>query len=212
RRIGEFLEDLDRIPVPDEEISRLQERLIAEITALWQTDEVRSRRPMVNDEIKMGLDYYDVSIFATLPKLYEEVSAALASEYGMEIDISELPLLLGFGSWIGGDRDGNPFVTPDVTREAIRAARTRLLEYYRVQGQRIIDLLTPSAQQLPISEELSRRLHEYLSEVRTGTQQLFGARFEFELYRRFMVCVHARLLRTAGEAASDTDSLEAALS
>lgn len=212
RRIGEFLESLDRIPVADEEISRLQEQLTAEITALWQTDEVRSRRPSVTDEIKMGLDYYDVSIFATLPKLYEEVSAALASEYGLNIDISDLPLLLGFGSWIGGDRDGNPFVTPDVTREAIRAARSRLLAYYEKQAQLIIDLLTTSAQQLPISEELSQRLHGYMTELRSGTQHLFGARFEFELYRRFMVCVHARLLRTAGEPARDADSLEAALS
>jgi phosphoenolpyruvate carboxylase len=212
RRIGEFLEKLDRIPVPDEEISRLQEQLIAEITALWQTDEVRSRRPTVNDEIKMGLDYYDVSIFATLPKLYEEVSAALASEYGLNIDIPELPLLLGFGSWIGGDRDGNPFVTPDVTRDAIRSARARLLAYYQQQAQLIIDLLTTSAQQLPISDELSKRLHGYLSELRAGSQQVFGARFEFEMYRRFMVCVHARLLRTSGEPAPDNDSLEAALS
>lgn len=212
RRLGEFLEQLDRIPVPDEEISRLEEQLIAEITALWQTDEVRSRRPSVNDEIKMGLDYYDVSIFATLPKLYEEVSAALASEYGLSIDISELPVLLGFGSWIGGDRDGNPFVTPNVTREAISAARARLLTYYRQQVQLSIDLLTTSAQQLPVSEELSQRLHGYFSELRAGAQQIFGARFEFELYRRFMVCVHARLLRTAGETASDADSLEAALS
>src|SRR5579883_3441566 len=212
RRIGEFLEKLDRIPVPDEEISRLQELLVAEITALWQTDEVRSRRPTVNDEIKMGLDYYDVSIFATLPKLYEEVSASLASVYGVEMDISELPLLLGFGSWIGGDRDGNPFVTPEVTLDAIRTARTRVLTYYEKQVQLIIDLLTTSAQQLPISEELSQRLHRYLSELHTGKQQAFGARFEFEMYRRFMVCVHARLLRTAGKEAQDTDSLEAALS
>ncbi|WP_158750757.1 phosphoenolpyruvate carboxylase [Acidobacterium sp. S8] len=211
RRLGEFLEDLDRIPVPDEEILRLQEQLVAEITALWQTDEVRSRRPTVGDEIKMGLDYYDVSIFATLPKLYEEVSAALASEYGLSLDMSDLPLLLGFGSWIGGDRDGNPFVTPDVTREAIRAARSRLLAHYQLQVQLIIDLLTTSAQQLPISEELSKRLHGYMAELRTGTLQIFGARFEFELYRRFMVCVHARLLRTAGEAATDADSLETAL-
>jgi phosphoenolpyruvate carboxylase len=212
RRIGEFLEKLDRIPVPDEEISRLQEQLIAEITALWQTDEVRSRRPTVNDEIKMGLDYYDVSIFATLPKLYEEVSAALANEYGLIIDAPELPLLLGFGSWIGGDRDGNPFVTSDVTREAIRSARARLLSYYQQQTQLIIDLLTTSAQQLPINDELSQRLHKYLTELHAGAQTVFGARFEFELYRRFMVCVHARLLRTSGETAPDTDSLEAALS
>src|SRR5215469_8293736 len=168
RRIGEFLVELDRIPIPEQDLARLEEKVRAEITSLWQTDEVRSRRPTVYDEIKMGLDYYDVSIFATLPKLYEEVSAALASEYELDIDISELPLLLGFGSWIGGDRDGNPYVTPDVTREAIGSARARLLAYYQKQAQLIIDLLTTSAQQLPISEELSQRLHGYLAELHAG--------------------------------------------
>src|SRR6185437_6448009 len=63
RRIGEFLERLDRIPVPDEELTALEDALEAEITALWQTDEVRSSRPKVSDEVKMGLDYYDVSLF-----------------------------------------------------------------------------------------------------------------------------------------------------
>ena len=67
RRIGEFLAQLDRIPMPEQELARLEELVRAEITSLWQTDEVRSRRPTVYDEIKMGLDYYDVSIFATLP-------------------------------------------------------------------------------------------------------------------------------------------------
>jgi phosphoenolpyruvate carboxylase len=70
RRIGEFLAALDRIPVPEQEMARLEQLVLAEITSLWQTDEVRSRRPTVYDEIKMGLDYYDVSIFETLPSLY----------------------------------------------------------------------------------------------------------------------------------------------
>ena len=77
RRIGEFLEALDRIPLPEQDLARLEELVLAEITSLWQTDEVRSRRPTVYDEIKMGLDYYDVSIFETLPELYREISAAL---------------------------------------------------------------------------------------------------------------------------------------
>ena len=212
RRMGEFLEQLDRIPVPDEELARLQELLTAEITALWQTDEVRSRRPTVADEIQRGLDFYDVSIFATLPGLYEEVSAALAAEYDMEIDVSELPVMLGFGSWIGGDRDGNPFVTPEVTREAIRLARSRLLTYYEAQVQLIIDLLTTSAQQLPVSTELQQRLEASYAELRTNASQVFDARFEFEIYRRYMACVRARLLRTAGEPMHPEDSMQAALS
>lgn len=211
RRMGEFLEQLDRIPVPDEELARLQELLTAEITALWQTDEVRSRRPTVVDEIKRGLDFYDVSIFATLPGLYEEIAAALAAEYGLEIDISELPVMLGFGSWIGGDRDGNPFVTPEVTREAIRLARSRLLSYYETQVQLVIDLLTTSAQQLPVSKELQQRLEASYVELRTNAGQVFDARFEFETYRRYMACVLARLRRTAGDPPPESDSMEAAL-
>ena len=74
------------LPVPDEELAALEEAFTAEITALWQTDEVRSRQPAVTDEIRMGLDYYDVSLFETLPRLYEEVAAALKSEYGLEIE------------------------------------------------------------------------------------------------------------------------------
>jgi phosphoenolpyruvate carboxylase len=211
RRMGEFLQKLDRIPIPDEELTALEDALTAEITALWQTDEVRSRRPMVTDEIRMGLDYYDVSIFETLPGLYQEVSAALAGEYGLKIETTELPLLLSFGSWIGGDRDGNPYVTTEVTREAIQSARSRLLSYYDSRLRLIIDLLTTSAQQLPVSAELQDRLNGFVRALGTDAGQLFGSRFEFETYRRYLVCVRARLLRTAGEKAGDEKSLEAVL-
>ncbi|MGC2638576.1 MAG: phosphoenolpyruvate carboxylase [Acidobacteriaceae bacterium] len=211
RRMGEFLEQLDRIPVPDEELTALEEALTAEITALWQTDEVRSRRPAVADEIRMGLDYYDVSIFETLPGFYEEVRSALKSEYGLELELSELPVLLEFGSWIGGDRDGNPFVTPEVTRQAIVAARTRLLAYYEKQLQQTIDLLTTSAQQLPVSEELQQRLKDFQAEMHLSADAAFGSAFEFEVYRRYLACVRARLQRTAGKTEADPEALESAL-
>ena len=126
RRIGDFLATLDRIPMPEQDLARLEESIRAEITSLWQTDEVRSRRPTVYDEIKMGLDYYDVSIFETLWPLYREISEALLAAYDLKIEPHELPQVLRFGSWIGGDRDGNPFVTPDVTRDAIQLARGHL--------------------------------------------------------------------------------------
>ena len=211
RRIGEFLEQLDRIPIPDEQLASLQEELTGEITALWQTDEVRSSRPKVADEIKMGLDYYDVSIFETLPSLYQEISAALKSEYGFEISVGDLPLLLGFGSWIGGDRDGNPFVTPDVTREAIRDAKSRLLAYYDRRLQLVIDLLTTSAQQVAVSQELRSQLDSYLKRLQAGNDQVFGSHFQFEIYRRFLVCIRARLLRTSGHNVADPESLESSL-
>jgi phosphoenolpyruvate carboxylase len=211
RRMGEFLEKLDRIPVADEELADLEDALTAEITALWQTDEVRSRRPAVTDEVRMGLDYYDVSIFETLPRLYEEVASALRGEYGLELELSELPLLLAFGSWIGGDRDGNPFVTPEVTRQAILAARSRLLAYYDERLQQAINLLTTSAQQLRVSEELQKRQKEFQAEARISADAVFGARFEFETYRRYLVFVRARIQRTAGRSDQDPELLESEL-
>jgi phosphoenolpyruvate carboxylase len=203
RRIGEFLEALDRIPIPEQDMARLEELVLAEITGLWQTDEVRSRRPTVYDEIKMGLDYYDVSIFETLPELYREISAALHAAYGLEIEPLELPQVLRFGSWIGGDRDGNPFVTPEVTRAALQLARGHLLLYYQRQLDLIIDLLTTSAQQRPVSEALLERLRAYVAQVHTPEAQVFGSQYEFEYYRRFVICLKARVQRTleqAGEA------------
>jgi phosphoenolpyruvate carboxylase len=200
RRIGELLEQLDRIPLPEENLARLEEQVLAEITSLWQTDEVRSRRPTVYDEIKMGLDYYDVSIFATLPSLYREISEALKSAYDLSIETHELPKVLSFGSWIGGDRDGNPFVTPEVTRNAIQLAREHLLYFYDGQLQMVIDLLSTSAQQMPVSDVLRERLDEYESRIRTAESHAYGQFFEFELYRRFLICVRARARRTLNSA------------
>jgi phosphoenolpyruvate carboxylase len=196
RRIGEFLSALDRIPVPKQELVRLEELVLAEITSLWQTDEVRSHRPTVYDEIKMGLDYYDVSIFATLPGLYREIAEALRAAYGLELEAHELPLVLNFGSWIGGDRDGNPYVTPDVTRDAVQLARGHLLLYYQRHLEEIIDLLTTSAQQRPVSAALLERLEAYVAQVHTPEAQVFGEQYEFEYYRRFIICLKARLQRT----------------
>jgi phosphoenolpyruvate carboxylase len=196
RRIGDFLATLDRIPVPEQDLARLEQLVLAEITSLWQTDEVRSRRPTVYDEIKMGLDYYDVSIFETLPSLYREISEALQTAYGLEIDTLALPQVLEFGSWIGGDRDGNPFVTPQVTRDSIQLARGHLLLYYQRQLQEIIDLLTTSAQQRPVSDALLARLQAYVAQVHTPEAQVFGEQYEFEYYRRFVICLKARVQRT----------------
>jgi phosphoenolpyruvate carboxylase len=116
RRISDLLR-LDQIPVPGATLDALERDLTAEITALWQTDDVRAQRPTVRDEIRMALDYYESSLFDTLPVLYAEVRDALAGELSETLELPDLPLLVTFGSWIGGDRDGNPFVTPAISAD-----------------------------------------------------------------------------------------------
>jgi phosphoenolpyruvate carboxylase len=141
----------------------------------------------------MGLDYYDVSIFETLPELYREIASAFRTAYDLEIDPLDLPVVLRFGSWIGGDRDGNPFVTPEVTRGALQLARAHLLVYYLRRLDEIIDLLTSSAQQRPVSAALTEKLRAYIAQVHTPEAQVFGAQYEFEYYRRFVICLKARI-------------------
>ena len=114
-----------------------------------------------------------------------------------DLDIGRMSSpMLPFGSSIGGDRDGNPFVTPQITRDAMGLARGHLLLYYQRQLEEIIDLLTTSGRQIPVSEELLARLEAYVAEIHTPEAQVFGEQYEFEYYRRFVICVKARIQRT----------------
>src|SRR5919112_405403 len=136
------------------------ERITAEITALWQTDEVRRRQPTVRDEIKMGLDYYPASLVKTVPEVYEEMADAFRATYGRELEARELPRVVRFGSWIGGDRDGNPFVTPGCTRDALRMARETVLDFYLAAVDELHERLSGSSKQSAASRALVAALEE----------------------------------------------------
>jgi len=193
RRISDLLEQLDRIPVPDAQLETIEQNIVAEITALWQTDEVRQTRPSVRDEIRMALDYYESSIFDTLPVLYAEVADSLNAEYGIEPSLVELPQLVSFGSWIGGDRDGNPFVTPEVTREALAMARSLVLEHYHGRLQNIFDQLAPSTRLVAVSPELTTLLDGYLNQLRSAGRTSLENRIPYEFTRLLIGCIMMRL-------------------
>jgi len=193
RRISALLEQLDRIPLPEAQLEQIQRDVLAEITALWQTDDVRTTRPTVSDEIRMALDYYKSSIFATLPELYVEVADALSAEYGVQIDLAEVPNLVNFGSWIGGDRDGNPFVTPEATRTALEMAHTLLFKHYHDRLQNLSDQIASSTHQVPISKDFASLLEGYLSQLRAAGQDALEQRYQFESVRLLVGCMMMRL-------------------
>ena len=87
----------------------------------------------------------------------------------------EMPLMLSFGSWIGGDRDGNPFVTQEVTISAIADAREHILAFYREQVQSLFDLLTSSVHQVDTSVALRKRLEGYLAQSFARSNGNYGA-------------------------------------
>jgi phosphoenolpyruvate carboxylase len=152
RRVGKQLERLDRLPLIDEDAARFEARIFAEVTSLWQTDEVRQEKPLVTDEIRMGLDHYPFSLFAAVPRLYDELLHSLCSIYEIEMKDAEVPDLLFFGSWIGGDRDGNPFVTAASTREALQRARNVIIGHYIAELERAADQLSASIRQAQVSD------------------------------------------------------------
>ena len=120
--------------------------LLTRIQTLWKTDEVRPRRPEVRNEIRMGLHYYTESLFDALPEVYRRLASAIERAYGDHPDYQpmDVPALFRFGSWIGGDRDGNPNVTADTTREALFVHQLTVLEAYRERIDQLISTLTHS--------------------------------------------------------------------
>ena len=195
RRIARELEALDRLPLTGAEAEQGQTAMLAEITALWQTDEVRRRKPTVLDEIKMGLDHYPDSLIAPIHELYEDMAAALREIYGSAPHPDALPTVVRFGSWIGGDRDGNPHVTADSTREALQKARETILGDYIASLVELRRLLTPSAGRIPVSIQLATAVNSYHATLSIGDPES-EAIPECEQYRRFAGFILHRLRRT----------------
>jgi phosphoenolpyruvate carboxylase len=196
RRIARHLEWLDRLPLPASDALELENAITAEITALWQTDEVRVQKPLVTDEIRMGLDHYPMSIFESLPRIYAEIRDSFREVYGIQLGADQVPHVLAFGSWIGGDRDGNPFVTIESTREALERARNTILTHYVAELERVTEQLSASSNQVPISEELRQRLRDY--EQQLGDEPARLARISStELYRKFLSYAALRVRHTA---------------
>ena len=192
RRIAQQLERLDRLPLTAEEAEDCENNIRAEVTSLWQTDEVRLAKPTVDDEIRMGLRYFRLSLFDALPRIYAEVVEAFRDVYGLDLDENTLPNLVHFGSWIGGDRDGNPLVKPDCIRDALEMARALILREYLNDVESISDRLSSSSRQTGVSQELLSRLQHYERTV-AGVHLAWGPHNTTESYRRFLSYMFHRL-------------------
>ncbi|HEX8352530.1 MAG TPA: phosphoenolpyruvate carboxylase [Pyrinomonadaceae bacterium] len=210
-RIAAELEHLDRLPLSDRRTREAAGRVAAEITALWQTDEVRRRQPTVRDEIKMGLDYYPAALVRTVPEVYEEMADAFRETFGCRMEASELPRVVRFGSWIGGDRDGNPYVTPGCTRDALRMARETILDLYLAAVDELHERLSSSTMQARASSAFVSKADEYGREF-PPERANSPAEAEAEVYRRFLSSVMRRLRasRDAGGAGASERERSAA--
>jgi phosphoenolpyruvate carboxylase len=175
----------------------LEAQLAAEIQVMWRTDELRSAKLEVRDEVRNGLYYVRESLFEAVPRAYHYFEKALRKHYGVNADgvaPVSVPSFIRFGSWIGGDRDGNPFVTADVTEWTVHTQMQTALEEYRARVLELRQTLTHSSDWCTPSAAFTERLSEY--EEAFGDQVFRGTAVQIysrEPYRRMAAIMLARL-------------------
>ena len=135
----------------------IDQKIYEEITLLWQTDELRRRRQTVLDEVDNGLFYLDEVLFEVLPKTLLRFCSLVQKEFGKEIPLRPF---LRFGSWIGGDRDGNPFVTHQVTWEAVRRHKDSVLRKYIDSLGKLLQDFSQSVHLVGVSSKLAQSIQE----------------------------------------------------
>ncbi len=129
RRVFLVAEDLHRRRLNDEELEEKLQEILTQIQILWKTDEVRVHKPKVTDEVRRGLYFFRESLFEAVPEVYRSLEKAVRRAYGPDSGI-RVPSFIRFGSWIGGDRDGNPFVKPETTALSVRMHHELVLQEY----------------------------------------------------------------------------------
>ncbi|WP_428841949.1 phosphoenolpyruvate carboxylase [Halobacillus naozhouensis] len=187
KRIATILSQLDHPQLTENERKRIEESLFNEVTVLWQTDELRQRKPTVMDEVRNGLYYFDETLFDVLPDIHQELEDRLEESYPE--DTWNVPNFLRFGSWIGGDRDGNPNVTPELTWETLKKQRTLVLKKYDGVLVELMKRFSHSTNRVNVSDELIASVEEDESRIPTDKKW----RVKEEVYRRKFAVILERL-------------------
>lgn len=200
--IADLLDLKERLQATPQEAREQDEKLRRAVLTLWQTALLRKFKLTVLDEVQNGLSYYDYTFLAEVPRLLCALEDHLAEQEGGEQG-AELPPFLRIGSWIGGDRDGNPFVTADVLRETVRQHRDRVMAFYLEQVGLLVTELSLAKRLVAVSEDLTA-----LAE-RSGDR---APEHREEPYRLALVGIHNRLKATvaAQKAADDGKTMGAA--
>jgi len=196
REVARLLAERDRGGLTPDESEALDEELRRAVLTLWQTSILRTTRLRVVDEIVNAISYYDYTFLRQLPDFYRAVERDLAAADSQWREVA-VPPFLRMGSWIGGDRDGNPFVTADSLREALRLQSNCALKFYLEELHLLGGELSLDARIVGASPELSSLAERSPDRSPQRTN---------EPYRRAIAGVYARLAATAW----DLDKLQAA--
>lgn len=195
QKIAQLLFSRIGLAVSDAENQRICERVRTEITSGWQTADNSRERLTVADEREHVLFFLVEILFQIVPVFYEEVSAALVKVYGPEAREFELPEILRFGSWVGGDMDGNPDVNAKTIRETVARHQQLIVNSYFLECQGLAESLSQSATRIGISPDLQARIDHYQT-LLSSSHTLSPARHDRMPYRVFLGLVMERLRAT----------------
>ena len=157
RRISEQLQRHDDPRVGDDERFVARRRLLEEVDLLYRTSVLRATRPGPLDEVRTIMTVFDQTLFRAVPRLYRATEATLVGAASGSVP-SPVPAFVRFGSWVGGDRDGNPFVTANVTRQAVGTHAEHALRWLSEAALRIGRTMTLDEGDTPASRELVESL------------------------------------------------------
>ena len=206
RSIFLILDQLHNDSLIDEERQSLMRHLKAQIQLLWRTNDVRVDKPTVQDEIRYGLFYFETSIFQAIPQMYRYFERAVDKVYGA--DEIKVPSVLRFGSWIGGDRDGNPFVTAKLTSHAIRMHMQCVLGEYIKRTRAMRNILTHDRAFIEPSSAFEASLESDEATLLTAVFKDKPTQLRNEPYRRKLQIMAYRLKQNLLQVNARLDGFE----
>ncbi|MFP3854844.1 MAG: phosphoenolpyruvate carboxylase, partial [Anaerolineales bacterium] len=180
--LSRYIDDRDRHSLSPREQDRIRLGILAGIEEMWQTSVTRAQQPSVMDEVEFGLYFMATVVMKTVIKLHRELIRQLEIHFGERP--RELPNFIHFSSWIGGDRDGHPFVTAEVTQETVARMRAAAREVYQQEVRRLRDRLTQTLDEVQPSKELLAALQ--------GSADL-AEEYPRQPYRQMMNLIYRKL-------------------
>ena len=183
--ISSLLSNRDRMDMTPDDLAENENALRRFILILWQTRMLRTAKLNVRDEIRNGLEFYRYTFLNEIPRIYANLEKELEARFDKDIAVPEL---LRVGSWIGGDRDGNPFVTHDVMQYAMQQHSAVALEHYLKETHVLGQRLSLTDRLADVSDEL-RKLSDASPDKAISRMD--------EPYRRALILIYSRLSATA---------------
>ena len=206
RRCGALLEQLDDARLTPSQDREVRRRLREEITLLWRTSDLRLVAPTPLDEVRTAMAFFDATLFTVVPRLYRALDAALDPPGGRAAGPAadsgrtgtrppRVGSFLHWGSWIGGDRDGNPEVTSEITERTVRIQADHVLRGYEAVATRLMQTAAAASSGDHVSRPLASRLARDAEDL-PETDRLLRRRFPDEPYRQRFGFIAERLRRT----------------